>query len=40
MEADLALLALLVAGYALVAAPLERLSIGPSVTLAGMIPWA
>ena len=31
MEADLALLALLVAGYALVAARLERLSIGPSL---------
>ncbi|MCJ7711131.1 MAG: sodium:proton antiporter [Chloroflexi bacterium] len=31
MEAELALLALLVAGYALVAARLERLSIGPSL---------
>jgi NhaP-type Na+/H+ or K+/H+ antiporter len=31
MEADLALLALLVAGYALVAARLERFSIGPSL---------
>ncbi|MCJ7712753.1 MAG: cation:proton antiporter, partial [Chloroflexi bacterium] len=31
MEADLALLALLVAGYALVAGRLERFSIGPSV---------
>jgi hypothetical protein len=35
MEAEFALLALLVAGYALVAARLERLSIGPSLVFPG-----